>query len=252
MTIFEITVFWLSVAPTYYGLMYVIWFLYGLWALKKAWKYSEKQRDSLFLSIFLGVIVWWRLWYIFFYNLSDYISSPLSILRVWEWGMSFHGWFLWVCVALYIWSKKNNLSFWDISDDIAKIIPVWLFFGRIWNYLNKELLWFEYSWPLAVITSTGSYFPSPLIEAILEWWLMFIVLNFVFIKPRFAGQISALFLLLYWIFRTIVELFIRVPDSHIWYYFWFLTQWSLLSIPMIVVWIFLYYYLSQQTIKNAS
>jgi phosphatidylglycerol:prolipoprotein diacylglycerol transferase len=246
MTIFEITVFWLKIAPSYYGLMYVIWFLYGLWALKKTWKYSNKQRESVFLYIFFGVILWWRLWYILFYNLSEYLSSPLSILKVWEWWMSFHWWFLWVVLAFFLFTRNHKIKFLDLSDDMAKIFPVWLFFGRIGNYINKELLWFEYSWPLAVVTQTWSYFPSPLLEAVLEWLVIFIVLNFIVKAPRFPGQLAALFLILYWTFRTGIELFIRVPDSHLGYYFWFLTQWSLLSIPMIVAWVGLYYYLSKK------
>jgi phosphatidylglycerol:prolipoprotein diacylglycerol transferase len=252
MSIFEITVFWLKIAPSYYGLMYIIGFLYGLWALKKTWKYTEKQRESLFLYIFLGVLLWWRLGYILFYNFSSYLQQPLSILKVWEWWMSFHGGFLWVACALYLFTRKNKLSFWNLSDDIAKIIPVGLFFWRIGNYINKELLWFEYSWTLAVVTGTWSYFPSPLLEALLEWLLIFIILNVIIKTPRFAWQFAALFLLLYWISRTFVELFIRTPDEQIWYYFWFLTQWSLLSIPMIIIWVMLYYYLSKHNKFNAK
>ncbi len=249
MTIFEITILWLTIAPTYYGLMYVIWFLYWVWAIKKTWKYTEKQRDLLFLYIFIGVVLWWRLWYILFYNLSEYISSPLSIIKVWEWWMSFHWWFIWVVLALYLFSRKNSLILWDIWDDIAKIIPVWLFFGRIWNYINKELLGFEYIGPLAVVTTNGSYFPSPLVEALLEWVLIFIILNIVLKKPAFLWQFTALFLIIYWMSRTIVEIFIRTPDEQIWYYFWFLTQWSLLSIPMIILWWFLYFYLVKKYAK---
>ena len=244
MTLFEFSIFWLTIAPSYYGLMYAIGFLYWVWALKKTWKYLEKQRDRLFIYIFLGVILWWRLWYILFYSLSDYISSPMSVFKVWEWWMSFHWGFIGVVVAILIFTHKEKLPFWSLSDEIARIIPVGLFFGRIGNYINKELLWFSYEWFLAVQTKTGSYFPSPLVEAILEWLLIFIILNIILKKPWFSGQFAALFLILYWLSRTIVELWIRVPDQHIWYYFWFLSQWALLSIPMIIIGASLYYYLS--------
>lgn len=246
MSIFEISVFWLTIAPSYYGLMYVIWFLYGIWAIKKTWKYSQSQIDSLFIYIFLGVILWWRIWYILFYDFSSYISTPLDILKVWEWWMSFHGWVIGVTLALYLFSKKFQKSFVNLWDDIALIIPVGLFFGRIWNYINKELLWFEYNWFLAVTTSTGSYFPSPLLEAFLEWVVIFIILYYVSKRQRFTWQIACLFLILYWVFRTFVELFIRTPDIQIGYYFWFLTQWSILSIIMIFVWVALYLYLSSK------
>lgn len=118
-------------------------------------------------------------------------------------------------------------------------------FGRIGNYLNKELLWFAYTGPLAVVTPTGSYFPSPLLEAFLEGVVLWILLNKVY-SSDFPGKLSALFLIYYGIFRCGVELFIRTPDTQIGYYFWFLTQGFLLSFPMIVLWGGLYYFLKRK------
>jgi len=247
MTIFEITIFWLKIAPSYYWLMYVIWFLYGIWFIKQTKKYTLKQRDSLFLYIFLGVIIWWRLGYILFYNLQTYLSDPMSILRVWEWWMSFHGWFLWVCVWVYLFAKRFGVSLWGLADDIAKIAPVWIFFGRIWNYMNKELLGFQYNWPLAVSTASWSYFPSPLIEALLEWICIFILLNFIHKNIKTPWIISSLFLIYYSIFRIGVELFLRSPDIQIWYYFGFLTQGMILSIPMFFIWCIFYFIFSRKS-----
>jgi len=249
MTLFEITLFGITLAPSYYWLMYIIGFLYGVWYLKKYSRYTPAQQESLFLYIFIGTIVWGRLWYVLFYNLSTYLSSPMDIFRVWDGGMSFHWWFLWVVLAMYIFSLREKIHFWSLTDTIAMIIPVGLFFGRIWNYINKELLGFEYSWPLAVVTAAGSYFPSPLLEALWEWAFIFILFHFILKKPAFAGQFASLFLIIYGTVRTLIELFIRTPDVQIWYYYGFLTQWSLLSIPMIILWGSLYYYLSKQTQK---
>jgi phosphatidylglycerol:prolipoprotein diacylglycerol transferase len=203
------------------------------------------------MYIFFGVILGWRIWYILFYNFDSFLTSPLDIVKVWEWGMSFHGWAIGVIVALFLFSRKIKLSFLEICDDIAAIVPVALFFGRIWNYLNKELLGFAYTGPFAVTNSTGSYFPSPLVEAILEWLVLFFILRYFYAHKKFHGQIGALFLILYGVFRTLVEIFIRTPDVQIGYYFWFVTQWSLLSIPMIFIWIFLYMYLNKNK-ENVS
>ncbi|NDK09660.1 prolipoprotein diacylglyceryl transferase [Candidatus Gracilibacteria bacterium] len=243
MKIFELDIFGFTLAPTYYGLMYIIGFLYGIWALKKTGRYTESQRESLFLYIFAGVLLGGRIGYILFYDLGKYISEPSNILRVWEGGMSFHGGFLGVVIALVVFAKLKNVNFWKLADDIALIIPVGLFFGRIGNYLNKELLGFPYTGPLAVQISSGSYFPSPLLEAFLEGLVIFVILKLVAQKIGFDGKLAALFLILYGTFRTIVELFFRVPDPQIGYYFGFLTQGSLLSIPMILVGIYLYFYL---------
>jgi len=230
--------------------MYIVWFLYGLYFLKSTWKFSKNEIDFLFFYIFLWVLLWWRIWYMLFYSFWWLLADPLTLLRIWEWWMSFHGGFLWVCVALYTYSQKYKKAFWSSADILAMIIPVWLFFGRIGNYINKELLGFEYNWPFAVVTSTGSFFPSPLVEAFLEWGVIFIVFHYILKKPSFSWQFAALFITLYGVFRTFVELFIRSPDEHIWYYFWFFTQWSFLSIPMILGGCCLYYFLSQK--KYAS
>jgi len=246
MTIFEITLFGITIAPSYYGMMYVIGFLYWVWYLKKFSSYTPAQQESLFLYVFLWTIIWWRVWYVIFYNFSSYLSNPLDILRVWDGWMSFHGWFLWVVIALILFSRRENIKFWWLSDTIAMIIPVWLFFGRIGNYINKELLWFSYNWPLAVTTTTGSYFPSPIVEALWEWLFVFILFYFILKKPKFSGQFASLFLIIYWVVRTFVELFIRTPDPQIWYYFGFITQWSLLSFPMTIIWIYLYIYLKNK------
>lgn len=246
MKIFEITLWGITLAPSYYGLMYILGFIYGLWALKKTWRYSERERENLFMFVFLWVLLWGRIGYTLFYDFADFSADPLSIFRVWQGGMSFHGGFLWVCLALIFFSKKYKLSLWQLADDIALIIPVGLFFGRIWNYINKELLGFPYEWMLAVQTLAGSFFPSPLVEAFLEWIVIFVVLQYIARNQQFSGQLASLFLILYGIFRTFVELFIRVPDAHIGYYFGFFTQGSFLSIPMIVVGGLMYYILSRK------
>lgn len=245
MKIFEIDIFWLHIAPSYYGLMYVLAFVYGIWFLKKNSDLSQKQQDSLFLYLFLWVVLGGRIGYMLFYNGSELMADPLSLFRVWEGWMSFHGGFLWVIFVSYIFSLKKHISFWKITDLLAQIAPVWLFFGRIGNYLNKELLWFAYTGPLAVVTPTGSYFPSPLLEAFLEGVVLWILLNKVY-SSDFPGKLSVLFLIYYGIFRCGVELFIRTPDTQIGYYFWFLTQGFLLSFPMIVLWGGLYYFLKRK------
>lgn len=257
MKIFEISVFWWSIAPSYYGLMYVLGFVYGIWAIKRLLKYSQKEQESLLFFIFLGVILGGRIWYMIFYAYEDLWKDPLSILYIWEWGMSFHGGLIGVIISAYLFTKYNKKKFLKLMDALALIIPVGLFFGRIGNYINKELLWFSYEGFLAVQTSTWSYFPSPLIEAFLEGIIIFILLNYIhsqtwYQRPgRIAipGILSSLFLIYYWVFRTFIEIFIRLPDAHIGYYFWFLTQWSILSMFMIVVGVVLYFYFQK---KNVS
>jgi phosphatidylglycerol:prolipoprotein diacylglycerol transferase len=245
MTIFEITLFGIKIAPSYYWLMYAIGFLSWYYIIKKRKIIDNKLIDDLLLYIILWVVLGWRIWYILFYNLDFFINNPLDIFKVWEWWMSFHWWAIGVIISVYLFSKKYKYSFLNLIDHLVTVIPIWLWLWRIWNYLNKELLWFSnYYWPLSV----NWRFPSPLIEMFLEWIVLFIILNIAIKNKKFNWQIWALFLIYYWSFRILVEIFFREPDAHIWYILWYFTMWEILSLPMILIWIYYYFKLS----KNAK
>lgn len=241
MTIFDITIFWLHIAPTYYGLMYAIAFLAWYYIIKSRNVINWEKLDDLFLYIFLWVVLWWRFGYVFFYDFSNYLTSLLNILKIWEWWMSFHGWVIWVIIAMILFARKYKISFYRVADEVTAILPIWLWLWRIWNYLNKELLWYSpYNWFLSVQKEWIWYFPSPLLESFLEWFVLYFILRYFYNKKHYNWQIASLFLIFYWIFRIFVEAFFRTPDSNIGYILWFLTMWEILSIPMILAWIYFY------------
>lgn len=278
MYIFKFDLFWFTIAPTYYWLMYVLAFIASYILVKRWLKLNSKKMDDLLLYTFLWVILWWRIWYILFYDFAYYLSNPLDLIKTWEWWMSFHGWVIWIILAMYFFSRKhkksilhNNLelntttwkAFLRLADEVCRTLPIWLWLWRLWNYINKELLWFSpYDWPLAVYINSVWYFPSPLLEAFLEWVVLFLILNYFYNRKkewkwlfsRFLHknnlqivdwQIWALFLIFYSIFRIFVEIFFRMPDSQIWYILGFLTMWEILSLPMLFVWVYYYIKLSK-------
>ena len=242
MTIFQVTLFWITIAPSYYWLMYALWFVAWYSIIKKRNIIPSKFMDDLFLYIFIWVILWWRLWYTLFYNFSTYITDPISILKIWEWWMSFHWWVIWVIVAMILFSKRKNFSFLKLADQVTLILPIWLWFWRIWNYLNKELLWFSpYNWLLAIEKWWVNYFPSPLLEALLEWLVLYFILLYFYKNKHNSWQIASLFLIFYALFRIFVEFFFRIPDAHIWYILWYFTMWEILSLPMLIIGLVLYF-----------
>ncbi len=240
MKIFDITLFWIHIAPSYYGLMYAIWLISWYYIIKSRKIIPAWKLDDLLIYIVAWVILWWRLGYILFYNFSNYINNPLDILKVWEWWMSFHGWILWVTIAMIVFSRNYKINFYKLADQISLIVPIWLGLWRIWNYLNWELLWYTwYNW----ILSINWRFPSPLIEMLLEWFLILIILNYLYIKHKNKfkpGQIASIFLILYWSFRIFVEAIFREPDAHIWYIWNYFTLWEIYSLPMIIIWVYYY------------
>lgn len=250
MYLFELTLFWIIISPSVYWLMYALSFMLWFFVLQKRWFFNKNQLDDIFLYVFIWVIMWWRLGYVLFYNFNHYINNLWDVIKFWEWWMSFHGWVIWVVVAMVIFWYRNKLNFYKISDEICAILPIWLWLGRLWNYANQELLGYSwYNWLLAIKINWESYFPSTLLESLLEWLILYIILTYIYRNKKFSWQVASSFLIWYWIFRLIIELLFRQPDIHIWYVFSIFSVWSILSIPMIVTWIFYYLYLKNRNIK---
>jgi len=71
--------------------------------------------------------------------LQYYINQPIEIIALWKGGMSFHGGFLGVVIAMILLAKKYKVSLLSILDFIAPLVPLGLAFGRIGNFINAEL-----------------------------------------------------------------------------------------------------------------
>lgn len=243
MTIFELHIFSLTIAPTWYGLMYAIGFIWGYHIVKYNKKFTEVEIDRLLFYVFLGVVLGWRFGYVIFYNLPYFLDHPIEILMPWKWWMSFHGWVIGVILAIVYFSWKYKKSIFLVGDEVTSILPIGLWAGRIGNFINGELIGFPgYSGPFAMIQNGISHFPTPLLESALEGVCLWILLWYTYTHRRFMGQVSAVFLIGYGIFRLLAEL-TRLPDIQVGYLFW--TSWvtlgMMLTIPMILggVWVWI-------------
>jgi phosphatidylglycerol:prolipoprotein diacylglycerol transferase len=217
-------------AVHWYGLMYLLGFL-GFWwfGVKRARKphigWPEARVSDLLFYGVVGVIVGGRLGYTLFYNFSAFAADPLSILRVWEGGMSFHGGLIGVIVAFIWFARVHQLKAFDVGDFAAPMIPLGLLTGRIGNFINGELWGAPTTLPWGMVfTHAGPQprHPSMLYEAFLEGLVLFVILWWFAQKPRPRMAVSGLFLLGYGVFRTMVET-VRLPDAHIGYLLG--TQW---------------------------
>ncbi|MCX8049273.1 MAG: prolipoprotein diacylglyceryl transferase [Methylohalobius sp.] len=224
----------------WYGLMYLFGFI-GAWLLarhRSSWCHWQKQEiDDLVFYSALGVVFGGRIGYMLFYNLSLLLHDPLSLLRVWEGGMSFHGGLIGVLAAMGWFSRKYARPFFQVTDFIAPLVPIGLFFGRIGNFINGELWGKITDLPWGMVFPLAGNLPrhpSQLYEALLEGVVLFMLLWLYSAKPRPQMAVSGLFLLLYGSFRFLVE-FVREPDAHIGYLaLGWLTMGQTLSFPMIV------------------
>ena len=235
-------------AVRWYGLMYLVGFAL-LWAVGRyaiktrphaAWTARDLD-DALFYGI-LGTIIGGRLGYVLFYKFGEYLLEPWRIFFVWEGGMSFHGGFLGVIIALAWYARSHRQSWLAITDFIAPLVPLGLGAGRLGNFINAELWGRAANVPWAMVfpnVDRVPRHPSQLYELALEGVVLFIVLWWYAAKPRPRGAVSAWFLIGYGVFRFAVE-FTREPDSFLGLLAFNLSMGQWLSLPMIVAGIALY------------
>ncbi len=231
-------------AIRWYGISYLVgiglaWLLLS-WRARNKESWDGDQVADLVVMAALGAVLGGRIGYILLYKLSAYASDPLSILKVWEGGMSFHGGLIGVLIAFTLFSRKTDKSFFQIADFAAPVVPVGLFFGRIANFINAELWGAPTERPWGVIfpgyAAVGvPRHPSQLYEAALEGLLLFLILWFFSRSERPLRAVSGLFMLFYGCFRFLVE-FVREPDAHVGYVaFDWVTLGQVYSLPMIVI-----------------
>ena len=230
----------------WYGLMYLFGFssawLLGIWRATRNDSWNKEQVGDLILYGALGAVVGGRVGYILFYKFGDYLAQPLDVFRVWEGGMSFHGGLLGVLLAIWLFGRKTDKSFFQVSDFVAPLVPIGLFFGRIGNFINQELWGRVTDMPWGMVfplAGTAPRHPSQIYEAILEGVVLFAVLWAYSAAPRPVARVSGLFLILYGLFRFIVE-FTREPDDYLGFIAldW-MTMGQILSLPMIVAGLFI-------------
>lgn len=248
------TVFGKTIGPLnvhWYGIMYLCAFtaawILGVQRSKKSFSPVKKNQieDMVFYGA-LGIVIGGRCGYVLFYNFSDFLANPLSLIKIWEGGMSFHGGMLGVIFAIYLYSRKIKQKFWSVIDFVAPLVPLGLGFGRIGNFIGGEL-WgrqTDVPWGMVFPADPEAWVrhPSQLYQAFLEGVVFFLFLLWFSRKERPRAAVSALFLIGYGVLRFFVEFF-REPDAHIGFDFagW-LTRGQILSVPMIIFGAILFYW----------
>lgn len=251
----------------WYGLMYLLAFVVAWWlgrmraAQGRLPGVNADAFSDLMFYAMLGVVLGGRFGYVLFYGFGTFLEHPLSIFKVWEGGMSFHGGLLGVMAAALWWSRKHRLHFFDTMDFVAPLAAPGLGFGRLGNFIGAEL-WGKYTqanWGVIFPTdpelrnldalqlqaqyAAGALdkfarHPSQLYQAFLEGLVMFVVLWTVSRKPRPRYLVSGLFALMYGVFRFLME-FVRVPDEGHYVAWDWLTKGQILSVPLVLLGLYL-------------
>ncbi|WPY00215.1 Prolipoprotein diacylglyceryl transferase [Candidatus Trichorickettsia mobilis] len=230
-------------AISWYSLSYVTGILIGLNLSKRiVTKFSlnitHKNLEDFISWAIIGIIIGGRLGYVLLYDPVKFLTHPIDILKTYEGGMSFHGGITGIITAGYIFCKKYKLHFLKFTDILAIVAPIGLFLGRIANFINAELYGRITDVAWAVIFPNSDLrprHPSQIYEALLEGLVLFIIILFSVFRYRTlssSGKTSAIFLILYSIFRIIIENF-REPDFQIGFILNYITMGQILSLPML-------------------
>ena len=228
----------------WYGIAYIVALTVGIWILtglnkkQKAFKSSNQIFDFAFWLFLFGVIIGGRLGYVLFYNFSYYIAHPTKIWAIWEGGMSFHGGLIGVFIVAWLYCRKHKINFIKMADIAVIPSALALFFTRIANFINGELIGRVIENPyckwLGVDFGDGfSRYPSQLFQSI-SALILFLILILIFrTKPK-KGILLFSYLGLYGLFRFITE-FYREPDSQIGFIWQYFTLGQILSFALVLI-----------------
>lgn len=235
-----------SFSVHWYGIMYLFAFAsawgIGMYRARRPGAIINPQQvENLITYGAFGVILGGRVGFVFFYGFDQFLADPLWLFRVWEGGMSFHGGLLGVIVAMCLYARRLKISYLQLMDFVAPIVPLGLGFGRLGNFIGQEL-WGRVSdvpwavvFPKAMDPAGIARHPSQLYQAFLEGLVLFVIVFWFSAKPRPRAAVSGVFLIGYSIFRFVVE-FVREPDEGIGFvWLGWMTRGQELCIPMFLL-----------------
>ncbi|HCR85352.1 MAG TPA: prolipoprotein diacylglyceryl transferase, partial [Alphaproteobacteria bacterium] len=209
-------------------------------------KINEKAIENLPLWVILSIILGGRIGYVLFYNFEYYLNNPAEILQVWQGGMAFHGGVIGVIIGIFVFSKMYREKFLQVTDLIAVVCPIGLFLGRCANFINMELVGRKceyYQWCVIYPNENFARYPSQIFEAATEGVLLLLIMLVLAIKFKIlnrTGYASAIFLMLYAVFRFACEFF-REPDVQLGFIIEEITMGQVLSVFMFTIGLAVYF-----------
>ncbi len=254
----------------WYGVLLALGFLLAYMVLgyvMRKEKFEQKEIDKFAIYIILGCVIGLRLGHCLFYNPGYYLTNPLEILKVWEGGLASHGGAIGILIAIWIFSRRSKIPYFESLDKVALIVPLAGAFVRVGNFINSEILGIETTLPWGVkflhnwddlnnayIASNGACpnldinclsefciarHPTQLYEAFF-YFAMFFVFFLIYKKfiPKWKnGTFLGWFVIVLFGFRFLIEYTKTEQAEFIWNAP--ITMGQLLSIPFVIFGIYL-------------
>ena len=233
---------WFHLGPLtvrWYGVMMALGFAAGLWTATRRARFVNVSSDAITdvtLWILVGSIIGARIIYVTTYWKQEFADQPFSeVFMIQHGGLVYYGGLIGAIVAGIAYLAWKKLPVWKISDILAPSIALGSVFGRVGCLLNGCCYGVPCSLPWAIHfpidheTKGVGVHPTEIYDSLLNL-ILYVLLAWWFRHKKFDGQIFAAYLMIYAIFRSIVEHFRGdYPTDHIHYG---LTSAQLVSIPM--------------------
>ena len=239
------------IAVRWYGLAYAAGLILGWIYIKRLVANAQLWRDNrpamtaddvdeLLLWVAAGVVVGGRLGHVLFYEPSYYFENPLQVFAIWRGGMAFHGGLLGSGLAMFLFARRKGLVALSVMDVVAAAVPIGLFFGRMANFVNGEIVGTPTDMPWGMVFpgwGDEPRHPAMLYEAALEGIVLFLILRFVthrWMALKQPGLTTGIFLVGYALFRIFCELF-KIIEYRQFSTEYPITKGMVYSIPMLIL-----------------
>jgi prolipoprotein diacylglyceryl transferase len=237
----------------WYGALFAASFVVGYYIMQKVFKrenISIEVLDKLSTYMLIATVVGARLGHCLFYEPAYYLAHPLEILKVWEGGLASHGAAIGIIIALVIFSRKQQKTFYWTIDRIVIVVALAGFFIRMGNLMNSEIFghattlpWgFQFERYHDPALNGDPRHPTQIYEALI-YLATFFTLYYSYFKKGMGekqpGFLFAVFLVAVFGSRLLVE-FLKEPqvgfEANM-----VLNMGQILSIPLILAGIYIWY-----------
>jgi prolipoprotein diacylglyceryl transferase len=213
-------------AIRWYGVLFALGFAIGYVIMLNFFRKEKipvRLLDQLTTYMVVSTVIGARLGHCLFYEPAYYLSNPIEIFKVWQGGLASHGAAIGILVAVYIFARKNKVSYLWTMDRIATVTALAGFFIRMGNLMNSEIFGKPTTLPWGFIYKNAGGLseaekalprhPTQIYEG-LAYLLIFAVLIMIYYrkngKPR-EGSLISLFVVLIFGVRFFIE-FLKEPQ----------------------------------------